>query len=50
MINEIKSAIRKEEVVNFENKLISKSYEDDVEETRIERACSLISPIKPLEQ
>ena len=49
MINNIKAISRKKEVENLENRLIQNSFDEDAEETRIERACRLISPIKPLE-
>lgn len=48
MINQIKDSFKRQEVANFENRLIRNSFDEDAEETRIERACRLISPIKPL--
>jgi len=48
MINEIRSACQKQEVTNLETRLIQNSFDEDAEETRIERACRLMSPIKPI--
>ena len=48
MINSIRLAQQKQEVENLENRLIQNSFDEDAEETRIERACRLMSPVKPI--
>ena len=48
MINSIRLAKQKQEVENLENRLIQNSFDEDAEETRIERACRLMSPVKPI--